>query len=103
MRYWFVLLFMGPVCWANTSPAKPSVRGTLQFIYYVDRFAGKADDERTRQETEWARMRNFGALREWLNDPAHLPDCHERELRRDLNGDGRPEVFLVIGMGYHVD
>ncbi|HEV7406553.1 MAG TPA: hypothetical protein VGO11_26620 [Chthoniobacteraceae bacterium] len=85
-----VLLLLSQICSAKTKrTSKPKPRGTLQFIYYVE-------DPDGRLAREAARIHNYTALRAWLDDPAHAPAAWQKEVRVDLNGDGRPEVFLLI-------
>lgn len=103
MRIVLLLLLLTQAGWAKPKAAKPKYRGTLRFFYYIDGDA-PVDPERAKQEAEkWARVRNYRLLSEWLKQPTNLPECREREVRCDLNGDGRPEVFLVFGTGYRVE
>ncbi len=44
---------------------------------------------------EQERHENYEAMRAWQASPEFFDAGHPRERRTDLNGDGRPEVFLL--------
>jgi hypothetical protein len=71
--------------------AKPVPPFRLQFFSSISE-----EEAKTR-----ARVMDYSAQRAWLNthddDPAGWP----KEYRRDLNGDGHPEVFLRVAWHAH--